>query len=86
MFESKLKENRRYYLDINGERNRFNTRSLAIITGKALRSKGIDGVKLIEEYDLFSWEDGNHWKHIDHQEFDRTILLDLPHKDLRRKH
>lgn len=86
MFEFKSKENRRYYLDVNGERSRFGTRSLAILTGKALRSKGVDGVKLIEEYDLFSWEGGNHWKHIDHQEFDRSNLLDYPFVDKRKNH
>ena len=85
MFGSKTKENRRYHLEVNGEKSRFNTRSLAIITGKTLRSVGIKDVKLIEEYDLFAWTQDSIWKHLDHQEFDRSSLLDYPIEDKRRK-
>lgn len=77
MFEPIMKETRRYLLEVNGERRRLSTRTLAIKIGKMVRESAGEGesVRLIEEYDLFDMSEASKPKHIDHREFDRSILL-----------
>ncbi len=77
MFEPKIKENRRWYLVFDDTKIRFQTKNLAIFIGKVAYERGYN-VRLIEEYDLFDYTASqNKGKHIDHQEFDRTILITL---------
>ena len=65
----------RWYLEVNGERIKFRTKELAIAHGKPLMECGYD-VRFIEEYDMWVKNPSDqHIKKIDHQEFDRTILL-----------
>ena len=75
MLEPKEKTITRWYLEVNGERTKFRDKKLAIAHGKPLLQCGYD-VKLIEEYDFYMRSPSDqHMKHVDHQEFDRTILL-----------
>lgn len=75
MLEQITKSITRWYLEINGERTKFREKKLAIALGKPLLECGHD-VKLIEEYDMFGKAPSDSkMKKIDHQEFDRTILL-----------
>ena len=62
---------RRWYLSGPDYKIRCSTKKFAIRLGRIGRKAGQD-VSLIEEYDLFEGA-----VHIDHQEFDRTILLKL---------
>lgn len=74
--KDKTKTIRRWYLWIDGKRIYFRTKRLVILAGKAARYAGAD-VYLFEEYDLFDLSDGiNGPTHIDHREFDRSILID----------
>ena len=77
MLEPVIKETRRYLLEVNGERRRLSTRTMAIKIGKMVRESAGEGesVRLIEEYDLFDISEASKSKHIDHKEFDRSILL-----------
>lgn len=77
MLEPIIKENRRYLLEVNGERTRCSTKAFAIKMGKFVKHALQEGeyVKLIEEYDLFDISEATKPKHIDHREFDRSILL-----------
>lgn len=75
MLDVKEKIITRWYLVVNGERTKFRTKELAVAHGKPLLNCGFE-VKLIEEYDLWMRTPSDqHMKKIDHQEFDRTILL-----------
>lgn len=67
---------RRWCLEIDGERFRFSSKQMAVVIGRQARRLH-EGVRLIEEYDLFATEGvlGGPMQNIDHQEFDRTILL-----------
>ena len=76
MFEAKIKENRRYYVVVDGERFRIRTFEQAVHVGQKAVKGGYPGARLVEEYDLFKYAPGAGWKHIDHQEFDRTTLLE----------
>ena len=71
MFEAKLKEVRRWHLCSPGIKVNCRTKANAIRWGRIARQAGKD-VTLTEEYDLFE-----HGVLIDHQEFDRTILITL---------
>lgn len=71
MLEAKLKENRRWILSCPGLRVNCRTKENAIRWGRLARQAGKD-VSLTEEYDLF-----DRGVLIDHQEFDRTILIKL---------
>lgn len=77
MLEPIIKENRRYLLEVNGERTRCSTKAFAIKMGKFVKHALKEGeyVKLIEEYDLFDMSEPTKIKHIDHREFDRSNLL-----------
>lgn len=77
MLEPIIKENRRYLLEVNGERTRCSTKAFAIKMRKFVKHALQEGeyVKLIEEYDLFDISEATKPKHIDHREFDRSILL-----------
>lgn len=78
MLEPVIKENRRYLLEVNGERTRLSTKAFAIKMGKFVKRALAKGeyVKLIEEYDIFDISEASKPKHIDHREFDRSILLE----------
>jgi len=65
------KEVRRWLLVSSELKVNCRTKENAVRWGRMARQAGKD-VKLIEEYDLFLRE-----KLIDHQEFDRTILISL---------
>ena len=75
MLEPIQKTITKWYLVLEGERIKHSTKELAIAHGKPLLACGYD-VKLIEVYDLYMKSPSDkHMKRIDHQEFDRTILL-----------
>lgn len=67
----------RWYLEVNGSRVRFHSKKMAIDAGKAVVGLN-QTVRLIEEYDL--WGRGGETRSrpvlLDHQEFDRTFLID----------
>lgn len=69
MFEPKTKTVRRWLLVGYNFRVDCRTKSNAVRWGRMARMAGKD-LRLIEEYDLFDRE-----QHIDHQEFDRTVLI-----------
>jgi len=62
-----------YYLEVDGKRTKFRTKSFAIEIGK-LSIKLNPKTKLIERYILWFCAQ-NKTKVLDKQEFDRTILL-----------
>lgn len=74
--KDKTKTIRRWHLLIAGEKIPFRTKGLAVSVGKAARDLGHD-IRLIEEYDL--WDRGGETRSdlvlLDHQEFDRTFLI-----------
>lgn len=71
MLEPHIKEVRRWLLKAPNFKVNCRTKENAVRWGRMARSAGKD-VSLIEEYDLFDRE-----KLIDHQEFDRTVLIKL---------
>jgi len=71
MLNPQIKEVRRWILSCPGMRVNCRSKENAVRWGRMARHAGKD-VRLIEEYDLF-----DHGTLIDHQEFDRTILIDL---------
>lgn len=67
-----VKENRRWFLRVGTERIPCRTKRLAVGMGRAALRDGAADVRLFEEYDLF---DRKTKAHIDHKEFDRSILI-----------
>lgn len=63
-----------YSVVVDGKPTSFSTKSMAIKLGKMAKRINKD-VKLIEEYRLWDIQPGIPAKLVDHQVFDRTILI-----------